>query len=112
VRAENFIYFAVVSGFFIGIIYSVACDFTLWDFIFATIIITLLFYAIALGSVAFYVKYYDIKKRLYLNVKEIEEVIDHQIEEMEKFENFIFESYKFIEQVEKEELEIIRKNKS
>jgi len=111
-RAENFIYFAIVSGFFIGIIFSVIYDFDIKHLIFVTIIITLLFYTIALGSVAFYIKYFDIKKRMLLNIKEIEDVIDIQINEIEKFENFIFDSYKFIEKVEKEELEIIRKKKS
>ncbi len=111
-RAENFVYFATVSGFFIGMMFSVINDFSIWQSIFATIIITLLFYIIALGSVAFYIKFYDIKKQLFLNVKEIEEVIDVQINELEKYEDFIFESYKFIEEVEKEELELLRKNKS
>ena len=110
-RAENFVYFSIVSGFFIGIIFGVIYDFDIKNLIFATIIITMIFYAIALGSVAFYIKYFDIKKRFLFNIKEIEEIIDIQINEIEKFENFIFDSYKFIENLEKEELEIIRKKK-
>ncbi|WP_457561404.1 hypothetical protein [Caminibacter sp.] len=111
-RAENFIYFAVVSGFFIGIIFSVAYDLSFLNFIIVTILMSLLFYTISLGGVAFYIKFHDVKKRMFLNVNEIEEIIDSQIYELEKYENFIFESYKFIEQVEKEELEILKKNKS
>ena len=110
-RAENFIYFSIVSGFFIGLIFSILNDFGILDLIFATIIITLLFYVIALAGVSFFIKFYDIKKRLFLDVKEIEEVIDVQIKEMENYENFIFESYKFIEQVEQEELDLLRKTK-
>jgi len=38
-------------------------------------------------------------------------VLDMQIQELEKKENFILESYEFIKQIEQKELEIIKKNK-
>jgi L-asparagine transporter-like permease len=110
-RGENFIYFSTVSGFFIGIIFAIIKEFDVIEFIFATIIITLIFYLITLASVAFFIKFLDIKKMVFLNKKEIDSILDSQIKELEKKENFILESYEFIRQIEQEELEIIRKNK-
>ena len=110
-RGENFIYFATVSGFFIGIIFSILKGLDAIDFIFATILTTLVFYLIALGSVAFYIKFLDVKKSVFFNKYEIDKILDVQIKELEKKEDFILESYEFIKQIEQEELEIIRKNK-
>ncbi len=111
-RAENFIYFATICGFFIGVLFSLFYNLDIADFLYVTVLMTMLFYALALGSVAFYIKFVDIKKSVYFNVKNIDDIINIQIGELEKYENFIFESYKFIEKIEQEELEIIRKNKS
>jgi hypothetical protein len=110
-RGENFIYFATVSGFFIGIIFSIIKGLDATDFIFATILTTLVFYLIALGSVAFFIKFLDVKKIVFFNKHEVDNILDVQIKELEKKENFILESYEFIKQIEQEELEIIRKNK-
>jgi len=110
-RGENFIYFGASSGFFIGIAFSILKDFEVSNFLFATITITLLFYLIALGSVAFYMKYIDVKKIVFFNKLEIDNILDMQIKELEKKEDFILKSYEFIKQIEEEELEIIRKNK-
>ncbi|NPA87225.1 hypothetical protein [Caminibacter pacificus] len=111
-RGENFIYFATVSGFFIGLIFSVLKDFGVEELLLYTFLITLIFYLVALASVAFYVKYIDIKQIEYLNKKEIDSVLDVQIKELEKKEDSILNNYEFIKKVEEEELEIIRKNKS
>jgi hypothetical protein len=110
-RGENFIYFATVSGFFIGIIFSILNDLSIEGFLFATIIITLLFYLIALGSVAFYIKFVEVKRVAYLDKREIDMILDSQIKELEKKEDFIIESYEFIRQIEQEELEIIKKSR-
>jgi L-asparagine transporter-like permease len=110
-RGENFIYFATVSGFFIGVIFSILKEFDVIDFIFATIIITLLFYLVALGSVALFIKFLDIRQFIFFNKQEIDSILDSQIKELEKKEDFIFESYKFIKAIEEEELEYLRKNK-
>jgi L-asparagine transporter-like permease len=110
-RGENFIYFSTVSGFFIGIIFSTIKEFDVIEFIFATIIITLIFYLVALASIAFFIKFVDIKEIVFFDKYEIDNILDSQIKELEKKENFILESYEFIKQIEQEELEIIKKNK-
>jgi len=110
-RGENFIYFATVSGFFIGIIYSVLAGLDVFYFLFATFLITAIFYLISLSSVAFFVKFLDIKEIVFFEKKEIDEILNLQIANLEKTENFIYENYKFIKEIEEEELEILRRRK-
>jgi hypothetical protein len=110
-RGENFIFFLASSGFFIGIIFSVLHDLDVENFIYATVLITAVFYILGLASVTLFVKYLDIKKINYFDKHQIDEILDIQIKELEKKEDFILESYEFIKQIEEEELQII-KNKS
>ena len=110
-RGENFIFFLASSGFFIGIIFSILHDFDVDKFIFVTLLITSLFYLLGLGSVTFFIKYLDLKKMIFFDKEGIDQILDIQIKELEKKEDFILESYEFIKQIEKEELQIL-KNKS
>jgi len=110
-RGENFIYFATVSGFFIGIIYSIVTGLDFFDFLIATFLITAVFYIIALGGVALFIKFLDIKNIVFFDKRSIDEIINLQIKELEKSENYIYENYQFIQEIEKEELEIIKKNR-
>jgi len=110
-RGENFIFFLASSGFFIGIIFSVLHELDFAEFLYTTFLITSVFYLLGLASVTFFVKYLDIKRVIYFNKHEIDEILDVQIKELEKKEDFILESYEFIRQIEKEELNIV-KNKS
>jgi len=110
-RGENFIFFLASSGFFIGIIFSILHGFDFAEFLYATFLITAVFYLLGLASITFFVKYLDIKRIIYFNKHEVDEILDVQIKELEKKEDFILESYEFIKQIEKEELEIV-KNKS
>jgi len=110
-RGENFIYFSTVSGFFIGIIYSILTGLDVFDFLVSTLLITAVFYVIALGGVSLFVKFLDIKNIVFFDKHSVDEIINIQIKELEKSENYIYENYKFIQEIEKEELEIIKKNR-
>ncbi|ACM92094.1 putative membrane protein [Nautilia profundicola AmH] len=110
-RGENFIFFLASCGFFIGIIFSILHSLDFQEFLYATILITAIFYLLGLATVTFFIKYLDIKKVIYFNKHEIDEILDIQIKELEKKEDFILESYEFIKQVEEEELKLL-KNKS
>jgi len=110
-RAENFIYFATVSGFFISIIFGIIKDFDAFNLLFVVIFITSLFYIVSLASVSFFVKYTTFKQDIFFNKEEVEIVVDSQIKELEKKENFIYENYKFLKKFENEEYEIV-KNKN
>ena len=111
-RGENFIYFSIVSGFFTGIIYAVFKGFGIFYFLFTVFLITSVFYLIALAAVSFFVKYLDIKQIVFFDKMEIDGIIDVQIKELEKREQFIYESYEFIKKIEEEELEFIKKSKN
>jgi hypothetical protein len=110
-RGENFIYFSASCGFFVGIIFSILHELSFENFLFVTILITAVFYLLALASISFFVKYLDIKKVIYFDKHEIDSILDIQIRELEKKEDFIHESYEFIKQIEQEEINFV-KNKS
>ena len=111
-RGENFIYFSIVSGFFIGVIFAILKDFDIFHFVFTVFLITAIFYIIALGSVSFFVKYLDVRQIVFFNKLEIDEVLDIQIKELEKKEEFIYESYEFIKKIEEEEIKFLKKRKN
>jgi hypothetical protein len=48
---------------------------------------------------------------MYFNKHEMDDILDVQIKELEKKEDFILESYEFIKQIEEDEMKIV-KNKS
>jgi len=110
-RGENFIFFLASSGFFVGIIFSILHNLDFQEFLYATILITAVFYLLGLASVTFFIKFLDIKKIIYFNKHEIDQILDVQIKELEKKEDFILESYEFIKQIEEEELKLIKNKK-
>ena len=111
-KGENFIYFATISGFFIGIIFAILNNLDFFNFLFATFLITAVFYAVSLGSVSFFIKFLNVKQVVFFNKNQVDEILDVQIKDLEKCENFIIQSYNFIKQIEEEELKIIKKNKN
>ena len=111
-REENFIYFSVVSGFFMGIIYAILKGFDFIHFLFAVFLITALFYIISLAAVSSFIKYLNIKQIVFFDKAEIDGVLDVQIKELEKRERLIYESYEFIKKIEEEEMEFIKKKKN
>ena len=111
-RGENFIYFSIVSGFFTGVIYAMFKGLEIFYFLFIVFLITALFYLIALAAVSFFVKYLDIKKIVVFDKMEIDGVLDIQIKELEKREQFIYESYEFIKKIEEEEIDFLKKKKN
>ena len=108
-RGENFIFFLGASGFFIGLIFSLIHDYEIFEFLYVTFFITSVFYILGLASVTMFIKYLDVKRMAYFNKNEIDEILDLQIKELEKKEDFILESYEFIKQIEREELNIKKK---
>jgi len=110
-RGENFIYFSTISGFFIGIIFSILKGLDVFNFLFATFLVTAIFYIVSLGSVSFFIKFLNIRQIIYFNKYEVDEILDVQIKSLENSEDFIMENYNFIKKIEEEELEIIKKSK-
>jgi ABC-type sugar transport system permease subunit len=110
-RAENFIYFSTVSGFFISIVFGILKDFDVFHFLGFVFTITFLFYIISLASSAFFIKYSKTSKFIMFNKYDVEKIVNSQIKELEKKENFIYENYEFLKKLEEEELKIL-KNKN
>ncbi len=103
-RGENFIYFLSVSGFFLGIIFGILKELDIKAFLYSIFLLTALFYIVGLGVVTFFIKYLDIKKIIYLDKKEIDSILDIQIKELEKKEDFIYESYEFIKKIKNDRI--------
>jgi len=108
-RGENFIFFLASCGFFIGVIFSILKELDFEEFLYATFLLTAIFYLIGLATVALFIKYLNIKKIVYFDKHQIDKIINLQIKELEKKEDFILESYEFIKKIEEEELQLLKK---
>lgn len=104
-RAENFIYFLTVCGFFIGIVFSLLIEIEPAMVLWTTISITAVFYMIGLGSSAYFIKYIDIKAAYTLNKAYYEEQLDKARGQIEKREAYIRDSTRFIRMLEDEILQ-------
>ena len=108
-RGENFIFFLASCGFFIGIIFSILKNLDFEEFLYATFLLTSIFYLVGLATVSLFIKYLNVKKIIYFNKYQVDSIIDAQIKELEKKEDFILESYEFIKKIEEEELKLLKK---
>lgn len=109
-KAENFIYFLTVNGFFIGLIFSVMKGFEPFNFLFAVIVTTSVFYMLGLASSGLFIKHLSAKQLFYLDKDNLEKAIDYQIGELEKREAEILEAYYFIKDIEEKELKFYKKD--
>lgn len=107
-RGENFIFFLASCGFFIGVIFSILKELDFEKFLYATFLLTSIFYLVGLATVSLFIKYLNVKKIVYFDKHQIESIINVQIKELEKKEDFILESYEFIKKIE-EELKLLKK---
>ena len=110
-KSENFIYFLSVTGFFIGILFATFQGFEPFDFLWAVVITFSIFYMIAIASTSFFIKYLSVKNIFHLDKDNLEKTIDYQINELDKKEDLIRESYYFIKKIEEEELNIYQSRK-
>jgi len=101
-RPENFIYFLTVSGFFIGLLFSIFEGLEPGLMFYVTIGVTTIFYMIGLASASFFVKYVDLKVDYDLGTDKKEEYIKKVVLALEKREKYIDEVHSFIEDLEKE----------
>ena len=108
-RGDNFIFFLASCGFFIGIMFSIVKDLGFIKFLYATLLLTAIFYLIGLATVSLFVKYLNVKKVFFFDKHQIDSIINTQIKELEKKEDFILESYEFIKKIEEEELKLLKK---
>jgi hypothetical protein len=108
-RSDNFISFLTVVGFFIGLIFAVLHGFEPDKFLYSILIISGVFYIIGVASSSFFIKYISVKQIFALDKEFLEKTIDMQIYELDKKEDYIRESHYFIEEIEKEEMLVYKK---
>jgi hypothetical protein len=108
-RSDNFISFLTVVGFFIGLIFAVLHGFEPDRFLYSILIISGVFYIIGVASSSFFIKYISVKQIFALDKEFLEKTIDMQIYELDKKEDYIRESHYFIEEIEKEEMLVYKK---
>jgi len=111
-RSENFIYFLSVTGFFIGVIFAVMQGFEPMQFLWAVMVIFVVFYILAMASTSFFIKYVSVKNIFHLDKENLEKTIDFQINELDRKEDLIREAYYFIRKIEEEELNLYTKKKA
>ncbi len=87
-RIENFIYFFTISGFFIGLIFSIINFNAPENILFYTLLITLFFYLLIHLIVANTLDIKNISKKIF-NKEKYEEVSDYFIYELENREEKI-----------------------
>ncbi len=110
-KAENFIYFLTVNGFFIGLIFAIMKNFEPFNFLFVVFIVTSFFYMLGLASSGIFIKYISAKQLFYLDKVNLEKAIDYQIGELEKREAEILEAHYFIQDIEDKELKLYKNKK-
>jgi len=109
-KSNNFIFFLTVSGFFIGLLFTLVKVDNPFMVLFYTIVITITFYTIAIISTSFFIqsiKYEDgfINKKGYDGIYD---AIDQQIDEREKKAE---EIYRFIHDLVKNDGKIVKNNR-
>ncbi|NWF67277.1 MAG: hypothetical protein HXX81_07420 [Campylobacterales bacterium] len=98
-KIDNYVYFFIVNGFFIGLMFS----FLKFDkpeiIVIFTICITIVFYVFVLISTSLFVKNIDFKKQTIQ--KEIyDDILDYFVKELDKREKIGYAISEFIKEVE------------
>lgn len=102
IRTENFIYFLTVCGFFIGLIFSIISHEEAIHMVWSTIAITVLFYIISLAASGYFIKNSEIKAAYTLNSDFYDFQLGKAMNQIEKRENFLRDSQRYIRDLEAE----------
>lgn len=109
VSVHNFISFLTVNGFFVGLLFGLLKLDDPLQIVIATLFITAIFYIIATAASAFFIKNVTYEPRYRIKKDKYETAIDTAIVELEKREALIREMYEFINELEAEEYEDMRR---
>ena len=85
-------------------------DLEVFQFLFATMLVTAIFHIIGLAGSGLFVKSLSARQLFYLDKVDLEKTLDLQIDEIEKRERDILEAHYFINQIEEEELKLYNKD--
>jgi hypothetical protein len=105
---NNFLGFFTVTGFFIGMLFSIMGDDNAIELVINSILFTMGFYSFSQLILAFYVKYLDVKTEDFPKNR-YEKELDSYIEEMEEKEERVIPQKEIFEQEVTEQLHRIEK---
>ncbi|GHV02796.1 hypothetical protein AGMMS50229_00170 [Campylobacterota bacterium] len=102
VTAENFIYFLTTCGFFVGVIFALISAMEPLTLVIVSISMSAVFYMIALAGASFFIRAIDIKAAYKLDRDFYEAQLDRARALIEKREDYIRDSTRFIRTLEEE----------
>ena len=95
-------YFLTLSGFFIGLAFSITANFRPENILFITMLMTTVFYIIALAACSFFIKFIDTKGDYASKHGQIERTLDKFVKALEKREQNLRDSVEFLDNLEKD----------
>lgn len=105
---NNFIGFFTVTGFFIGMLYSIMGDFNAIELVINSVLFTMGFYSFSHLVLAFYIKYVDVDSGSFPK-KQYEKDLDGYIEELEDQEEKVMPQKELFESEVNKQLDRIQR---
>ncbi len=102
IKAENFIYFITVCGFFIGLVFSILSHSNPIHVVWSTITITIIFYIISLAVSGYFIKNSAIKPSYSLKSEFYDIQLNKAISQIQRRERFLRDAQRYIEDLEAE----------
>ncbi|MGP1561952.1 MAG: hypothetical protein ACTTIC_07695 [Helicobacteraceae bacterium] len=102
IKAENFIYFITVCGFFIGLVFSILSHSNPIYVVWSTIAITIIFYIISLAVSGYFIKNSAIKPSYSLKSEFYDIQLNKAISQIQRRERFLRDAQRYIEDLETE----------
>ena len=110
VKVNNFIAFFTMNGFFLGIVFGLLKLNDPFEMLLAAMLITAIFYILSIASTSFFVKNIPFNPRYRIKKEKYEKGIDTALIELEKREQLIKETYRFVKELEEEEREEMKRD--
>jgi hypothetical protein len=105
-RVENFMNFAMVFGFFVGVFFAFFNFDSVLEIIFATILVNFIIYAVVTYSSSLFMKYFQFQQKTFAK-KSYDEILDYYVNEIKLKDRKIDEVMKYIDELNLAE-EILR----
>lgn len=106
VRVENFMNFAMVVGFFVGVFFAFFNFESVLEIIFATILVNFIIYAVVTYASSLFMKYFEFKQKTFAK-KSYDQILDYYVNEIKLKDRRINEVTSSIEELNLAE-EILR----
>lgn len=105
-RVENFMNFAMVVGFFIGVFFAFFNFDSVLEIVFATILVNFIIYAVVTYAASLFMKYFEFKQKTFAK-KSYDQILDYYANEIKLKDRRINEVVSMLEELNMAE-EILR----